>query len=159
MRVGLIDVDGSGNFPNIALMKISAWHKSQGDNTEWYNPFGEEYDVVYMPKVFSFTPDYDYCINAKEVKKGGSGYCIELVNGKEVFHPELDVKLPEEVEHIYPDYSLYPALTKDTAYGFLTRGVSKRVRLLHCRGERGKMLSQSCESYRVLVWAEESGIV
>lgn len=122
MRIGLIDVDGGKRFPNIALMKISAWHKAQGDDVSWYENFNGWYDIVYMSKVFSFTPDYDYVINATEVKKGGSGYCIELVNGKEVFHPEKDIQLPEEVEHIYPDYSLYPELTKDTAFGFLTRG-------------------------------------
>lgn len=75
-----------------------------------------------MSKVFSFTPDYDYPINADEVERGGSGYCISLVNGKEVFDKSKDKPLPPEIEHIYPDYDLYPELTKDTAYGFLTRG-------------------------------------
>ena len=77
MRVGLIDVD-SRNFPNIALMKISAHCKSLGDTVEWYNPFGERYDVVYVSKVFSFTPDYDLCINANRVVRGGTGYCVRL---------------------------------------------------------------------------------
>lgn len=122
MRVGLIDVDGSNRFPNIALMKISAWHKAQGDEVSWYEPFDGWYDKVYMSKVFSFTPDYDYQINATEIQRGGSGYCIEMVNGKEEFHPEKDVQLPSEIEHIYPDYSIYPTLTEETAFGFLTRG-------------------------------------
>lgn len=122
MKVGLIDVDGGKTFPNIALMKLSAWHKAHGDEVSMYEPFDGWYDRVYMSKVFSFTPDYDYEINATEVVKGGSGYCIEMVNGKEVFHPERDVKLSSEIEHIYPDYSLYPHLTADTAFGFLTRG-------------------------------------
>jgi hypothetical protein len=122
MRVGLIDVDGGERFPNIALMKISAWHKERGHDVSWYNSFDGWYDKVYMSKVFSFTPDYDYEVNATEVEKGGSGYCIEIEDGKEVYHAERDTTLPEEVEHIYPDYSLYPSLTRDTAYGFLTRG-------------------------------------
>lgn len=122
MRIGLIDVDGTGRFPNIALMKLSAYHKSIGDSVEWYNPWSEEYDRVYMSKVFSFTPDYEECINAKEVVRGGSGYCIELIDGREVFHKELDNPLIPEAEHIYPDYSLYPELTENTAYGFLSRG-------------------------------------
>ena len=122
MRIGLIDVDGGKSFPNLALMKISAWHKAKGDEVSWYSSFDGWFDIVYLSKVFSFTPDYEYAINATEVKRGGSGYCIELVNGKEVFHPERDIHLPEEVEHIYPDYSLYPGLTEDTAFGFLTRG-------------------------------------
>ena len=122
MRVGLIDVDGGGRFPNIVLMKIAAWHKAQGHEVSWYSMFDGWYDKVYMSKVFSFTPDYDYSINATEVVRGGSGYCIELIDGKEFYHTERDTDLPEEVEHIYPDYSLYPTLTEDTAYGFLTRG-------------------------------------
>lgn len=122
MKVGLIDVDGGNKFPNIALMKISAYHKFNGDDVSWYSPFDGWYDLVYMSKVFSFTPDYDYAINATEIIKGGSGYCIEMVNGREVFHPERDIQLPSQIEHIYPDYSIYPTLTEDTAYGFLTRG-------------------------------------
>ena len=122
-KIGLIDVDGGKHFPNIALMKMSAYHKSLGDMVEWYDTFSlEPYDLVYMSKVFSFTPDYEYPVNAKEVIKGGSGYCIDLVDGREVFHKERDHDLPDEIEHIYPDYSLYPHLTKDTAEGFLTRG-------------------------------------
>ena len=121
-RIGLIDVDGK-NFPNLALMKISAWHKSRGDDIEWYEPLlSGHFDKVYLSKVFSFTPDFDYPIDADEVVRGGTGYCISLVNGKEVFDKSKDKELPYEVEHIYPDYSLYPKLTKDTAYGFLTRG-------------------------------------
>ena len=55
MRIGLIDVDGR-NFPNLALMKISAWHKSQGDAVEWYEPmFSGHFDKVYLSKVFSFS--------------------------------------------------------------------------------------------------------
>lgn len=122
-RIGLIDVDGGKRFPNLALMKISAWHKAKGDTVEWYDAmFGGHFDKVYASKVFSFTPDYDLPIDADEVERGGSGYCIELVNGKEVYHRERDRQLPADVEHIFPDYSIYPNLTRDTAYGFLTRG-------------------------------------
>ena len=121
-RIGLIDVDGGKTFPSLALMKISAYHKSIGDEVSWYYPFDTRYDKVYMSKVFSFTPDYDECINADEVVKGGTGYAISLVNGKEVFDKSKDVNLPAEIESMFPDYSLYPHLTKDTAYGFLTRG-------------------------------------
>lgn len=123
MRIGLIDVDGR-RFPNLPLMKLSAWHKKQGDTAEWYNPWEgitDPYDKVYMSKVFSFTPDYQAPVYATEVHRGGSGYCIELENGKEVYHSEKDNNLPDEVEHIYPDYELYPQY-KDTAYGFTTRG-------------------------------------
>lgn len=117
-RIGLIDVD-SRNFPNLALMKISAYHKAQGDEVGWYMPFDDRYDRVYMSKVFSFTPDFLDCINADEVIKGGTGYAISLVNGREVFDKSKDLNLPYEVEHICPDYDLYNV---KEAYGFLTRG-------------------------------------
>jgi hypothetical protein len=112
LKIGLIDVD-SHNFPNLALMKISAWHKQQGDHVDWWNGL-EEYDRVYQSKVFdeTYTKDNQYCINAKEIIKGGTGY-------------DLQNKLADEIEHIYPDYDLYGI--KDVAYGFLTRGCPR-----HC---------------------------
>jgi hypothetical protein len=127
MRIGLIDVD-SHNFPNLPLMKISAYHKAKGDAVEWYEPLihsmGEPLDKVYMSRVFGneYSPDYQYFVNAKEIIKGGTGYSIHIENGKEVFDKENHHNLPDEIEHQYPDYSLYPQYTKDTAYGFLTRG-------------------------------------
>lgn len=140
LRIGLIDVDGH-NFPNLPLMKISAYHKSKGDIVEWYEPLfhsmGEPFDKVYMSKVFSFTPDYPYFVNAKEISKGGSGYCISLVDGKEVFDKSKDIELPYEIEHIYPDYSLYPEQTKDTAYGFLTRGCPRGCDFCHVKEKEG----------------------
>lgn len=146
MRIGLIDVDGH-NFPNLPLMKLSAWHKQQGDTVEWYEPLfhgtGEPFDKVYMSKVFSveYTPDYPYFINAKEVIKGGSGYCISLVNGKEEFDKSKHFDLPEEIEHIYPDYSIYydkiPEV-KNTAYGFLTRGCQCDCDFCHVAQKEGK---------------------
>lgn len=117
MRIGLIDVD-SHNYPNLALMKLSAYHKAQGDNVEWYTPF-DHYDKVYMSKVFTSSPDYGYAINADVVIGGGTGYAIHGAGG-EHYVKEDDKPLPYEVEHIMPDYSLY-GIT-DTAYGFLTRG-------------------------------------
>ena len=138
MRIGLIDVDGH-NYPNIPLMKISAYHKNKGDSVEWYDPmFSGEMDIVYMSKVFSFTEDYLYQIRAKKVIKGGSGYCISLVNGKEVYDASKDIQLPYEVEHIYPDYSLYPETTKDTAYGFLTRGCPRGCSFCHVEAKEGR---------------------
>ena len=142
-RIGLIDVDGH-NFPNIPLMKISAWHKRQGDSVEWYDPmFSGHMDKVYMSKVFSFSDDYEWCIDADEIIKGGSGYCIELVDGKEIYHTERDHALPEEIEHIYPDYSLYPLLTYEKAFGYLTRGCPRNCGFCHTTQKDG------CRSYKV----------
>lgn len=106
-RIGLIDVD-SHNFPNLALMKLTAWHKAEGDEVEWWNGFAW-YDKLYMSRVFdiTYTPDPLEPVNCDELIKGGTGW------------PESQ-DLPPEVEHIYPDYGLYNIT--DTAYGFLTRG-------------------------------------
>lgn len=155
MKIGLIDVDGH-NFPNIPLMKLSAWHKQQGDSVEWYDPlFSGHMDKVYMSKVFGFTPDYEFTVDADEVIKGGSGYCIELVDGKEIYHKENDRELQSEIEHIYPDYSIYPELTKDTAYGFLTRGCPRGCSFCHVQHKEGGGITQSIRPIRVLVRAEE----
>lgn len=138
LKIGLIDVDGH-HYPNIPLMKISAWHKNHGDSVEWYQPLLSGHcDKVYMSKVFSFTPDYQYFIDADEIVKGGSGYCIEMQGGKEIYHAERDNPLPEEIEHTYPDYSLYPEQTKDTAYGFLTRGCPRGCSFCHVAVKEGK---------------------
>lgn len=113
MNVGLMAVDS--NHPNLALMKISAYHKSKGDSVEWYTPF-DQYDVVYMSKIFSFTEDYrQYMINAKKIVKGGTGY-------------DIHSRLPEEMEYLVPDYSIYPGIDHKTAYGFLTRGCPNRCK-------------------------------
>lgn len=106
MRVGLIDVDGH-RFPNLALMKISARHKRQGDRVEMAHPGGRFYDRVYASKVFTFTPDIDWRPPTDLIIRGGTGYSMRT-------------NLPDDVEHIMPDYSLYGI--SDTAYGFLSRG-------------------------------------
>lgn len=106
MRIGLIDVD-SHNFPNLPLMKLSAYHKKIGDSVEWYEPFlSGHMDRVYMSKVFTFTPDYQYFIDADEVIKSGTGY----------FYPDGGKALPDEIEHICPDYSLYGDRFSETGF-------------------------------------------
>lgn len=160
IRIGLIDVDGH-HYPNIPLMKLSAWHKRRGDQVEWYNTefplLNTRYDRVYMSKVFSFSPDIIYPINADEVIKSGSGYCISLVNDKEVYDKSKEIELPYEIEHIYPDYSLYPEYTKDTAYGFLTRGCPRGCDFCHVKCKEGG------KSYKVAdlseFWSGQRNIV
>ena len=107
MNVALVDVDGH-NFPNLALMKLSTWHKAQGDSVEWYSLLFSRPDKIYASKVFTFTTDYtDYAPGHPEPIRGGTGY-------------DETVKLPEEIERMIPDYSLYP--NWQPAIGFLTRG-------------------------------------
>lgn len=137
MKIGLIDVDGH-NFPNLPLMKISAWHKAQGDSVEWYQPtISGHMDKVYMSKVFSFSPNYPYFIDADVVEQGGSGFCIRYENGKEIYDKSKDMNLPYEIEHIYPDYSLYPQYTKDTAFGFMSRGCPRGCDFCHVKTKEG----------------------
>ena len=79
MRIGLIDVDGGKRFPNIPLMKLSAWRKGRGDSVEWYYPmFSGHLDKVYLSKVFSFTPDYEFPIDADEIIRGGADIALRL---------------------------------------------------------------------------------
>lgn len=105
MKIGLLDIDGH-NFPNLALMKISAYHKSIGDSVEWVNYF-MNYDKIYKSKIFTFTPDNSFVLNADEVVSGGTGY-------------DPSISLPDHIHKTQVDYSLYPKYKE--AYGFLTRG-------------------------------------
>ena len=123
MNIGILAVDS--NYPNLALMKISGYHKLKGDQVEWYNPFNH-YDKVYMAKIFSFTEDYQQWItNADHIEKGGTGYDISKV-------------LPSEIDCIVPDYSLYN-LDDKTAYGFLTRGCPNKCKWCIVPQKEGKI--------------------
>lgn len=104
--IGLVDVDSHG-FPNIPLMKISAWHRAAGDDVE-FAIAGKRYNRIYMSKVFTESKEPEGIVG-DIVVRGGSGY-------------DLENRLPEEIEHTYPDYSLYPEMTRDKAFGMLTRG-------------------------------------
>ena len=156
MRIGLIDADlmwrkrangrRYGNtkadiYPNLVLMKLSQYHKVvDKDEVEWYNPFSGRYDVVYISKVFSDTPNSNEYINADDVIYGGTGYCIHNVNGKEEYWEPNDENfmsfLPSYIEHIMPDYNLYPN-NKDTAYGFLSRGCPRKCGFCHVASKEG----------------------
>lgn len=144
MKIGLIDVDGH-NYPNLALMKISAWHKAKGDTVEWWWGFGQ-YDRVYMSKVFddTYTPDIPEPLNAAEIIKGGTGYGLKN-------------ELSPEIEHMCPDYDIYPEFTRDTAYGFLTRGCPNNCPFCIVSGKEGR------ESYKVADlsewWSGQKNIV
>lgn len=116
MKIGLVDVDGLGKkvrrngnvYPNLALCKLARWHKMQGDDVEWALPFFH-YNRIYMSKIFSFSPDDLTAYQADKIIKGGTGYNITS-------------QLPDEIDRLQPDYSIYPTIPSDTAYGFLTRG-------------------------------------
>lgn len=113
MKIGLVDVDRK-NYPNLALMKISAYHKAKGDIVEFANPMFQNYDRVYKSKIFTFTPDNMDVYNC-DVIKGGTGYDLHTV-------------LPDEIDRLQPDYSLYTKIDKRTAYGFITRGCPNKCK-------------------------------
>ena len=117
MRIGLHDAEReylkNKRFPNYALMKISAWHKAQGDSVEWWNPL-IKYDRVYSSKVFDFTPVDPYL--PENAIRGGTGY-------RDI---QMNRTLPEEIDNMFPDYSIYPEC--DFAIGYLTRGCPNNCR-------------------------------
>lgn len=123
LKIGLWS--DSHNFPSVPLMKISAYHKNHGDDVEMFMNINQ-YDCVYASKVFSFTNDIDEydVVMADEIKKGGTGYCITLKDGKEVFDTSKNIPLQQDIESTYPDYSLYPQYK--FCVGFLTRGCPRK---------------------------------
>lgn len=173
MRIGLIDVDGH-NYPNLPIMKLSAYHKAAGDEVEWYYPLlSGRMDKVYVSKVFSFSEFYDYPMDAGEVQFGGSGFIYgELQEDfrkmrnrleQEIGQDAADRKpmrierngkiyqdiLPYEVEHIYPDYSLY-GITNE-AYGFMSRGCPRGCHfcIVGCKeGRKSRKVSNLDEFWR-----------
>lgn len=137
MRIGLIDVDGH-NFPNLALMRISAYHKAHGDIVEWWWSDFVHYDIVYMSKIFSdaYSPDVPAPINADKVVKGGTGYAIHLQDGKEVFNKEEDKDLPAGIEKMFPDYSIYPQFPY--AVSMTSRGCPRGCAFCHVAAKEGR---------------------
>ena len=138
MKIGLIDVDGH-NFPNLALMRISAYHKARGDDVEWWWTDLIHYDVVYMSKIYSstYTKDVDEPLNADKVIKGGTGYCISLdENGKEVFDGSKNIPLDPAIEKMFPDYSIYPQF--DFAVAMTSRGCPRGCAFCHVGAKEGR---------------------
>lgn len=131
MKIGLIDVD-SHNWPNLCLMKLSAYHKARGDLVEWWNP-GSHYDLVYKSRVFTdtYSKDTITVTNANAVISGGTGY-------------GLGGNLPDAVEHTRPDAALYPQFS-DTAYGFLSRGCPRNCGFCIVSGKEGRQSRRAAD--------------
>ncbi len=120
MKVALIDVDSK--IPNLALMKLSAYHKARGDRVEFFTPLFSRPDLAHVSKVFTDSPDYEYWPDC-EIIKGGSGY-------------DMKTELPPEIESLCPDYSLYGI---DYAMGFTTRGCIRRCPFCIVPEKEGKI--------------------
>jgi len=104
LKIGLFDIDSK--YHNLALMKLSAWHKQKGDEVEFYRPLWHStYNKIYCSRIFTKVNKNDN-YRTDDMICGGSGIDIKR-------------KLPKEIEHIRPDYSLYDL---DYAVGFSTRG-------------------------------------
>lgn len=145
MKIGLWS--DSVNFPNLPLMKLSAFHKQQGDSVEFIEENGH-YDKVYLSKVFNLPlikkiPQSPPRYFADQTEKGGTGYAIKVEDGKEVFRKELHKDLPRDIETMYPDYDLYPQFSK--AYSFLTRGCCNNCSFCIVSKKEGRCSRQVAE--------------
>ncbi len=146
MQIGLHDAEmehiKGKIFPNYALMKISAWHKAQGDNVEWWNPL-KNYDVVYSSKIFDFTPENPYL--PENTIRGGSGYA----------DIPLEQTLPPLIDEMFPDYSIYPAC--DYAIGYITRGCPNNCRWCVVPSKEGEI--KPYRSWRQLIRPDSKKLV
>ncbi|AGK97965.1 hypothetical protein [Clostridium pasteurianum] len=123
MEIRLVDIDSK--MPNIALMKISAYHKAKGDDVAYHSPLLDAFakiDKVYASKLFKFTDDYKYYPDA-EIIKGGTGFDIKS-------------KLPLEIDSIRKlDYSIYPQ--HDYSMQFFSRGCIRNCPFCVVREKEG----------------------
>ena len=146
MQIGLHDAEmehiKGKIFPNYELMKISAWHKAQGDNVEWWNPL-KNYDVVYSSKIFDFTPENPYL--PENTIRGGTGYA----------DVPIWQQLRQEVDQLFPDYSIYPAC--DYAIGYITRGCPNNCRWCVVPSKEGEI--KPYRSWRQLIRPDSKKLV
>ena len=109
MAIGIIDADLLGRkkhrFPNLVCEKLSGYWKRQGEEVELLLDYDhlDEYDRVYISKVFTDTPIPDWLLeyvekNPDRIQIGGTGFYFDKAPN-----------LPDEIEHHMPDYNLYNA--------------------------------------------------
>lgn len=102
MKIAIIDAEIVGQskhrFPNLCSMKLSSYHKQNGDTVELRTEYSDlvQFDRVYISKVFTKTRVPDEVLNLPNVQYGGTGFFYDNAP-----------PLPDEVEHVMPDYHLY----------------------------------------------------
>lgn len=118
MNIGIYAPDSK--LMNLAILKISQYHKSKKDNVQWYMPL-LSYDKVYISKIFKFTKLEDYKIN--NAIWGGSGYDVKK-------------RLDDEIDRCQPDYSIYGG---DSNYSiqFFSRGCIRNCSFCIVREKEG----------------------
>ena len=121
LKIGLFDVDS--RYHNLALMKLSAYHKQKGDKVEFYNPLWHStYDMIYCSKIFRKSHKNDGYIKERMIC-GGSGF-------------DYLTLLPEHIEHTKPDYDLYDL---NYSLGFTTRGCIRNCKFCIVPEKEGKI--------------------
>lgn len=123
MKIRLLANDSK--IPNLAIMKISSYHKKKGDDVAWYEPLfdREDTDILYESKIFTFSKEYEYYPYNAKIIRGGTGIDIEK-------------KLSSEIEEVTElDYSIYPDC--DYSIQFLTRGCVRNCNFCLVRKKEG----------------------
>lgn len=121
MKIGLFDIDSKCH--NLALMKLSAYHKRKGDEVEFYNPLWHfTYNLVYCSKIFKRSHKNDGYVK-EDMICGGSGF-------------DLKRELPNKTEQLMPDYSLY---NLNYSLGFTTRGCIRNCGFCIVREKEGNI--------------------
>lgn len=134
-RIRITHLDGS--LPNIALMKLSHWHKARGHEVAFKrSPTPElwepRYDRVYGSAIFAFSRDRveRFVNNFPEAIVGGTG------TGS-VVTVENTLGLAQEYPHL--DYSIYPAY--EASIGFTQRGCRLKCKFCVVPTKEGKARS------------------
>lgn len=144
MKIGILAPD-SHNFPNLPIMKISAYHKAQGNSVEWWKP-EEQYDAVYCSVIFSET-EVPRITNAAEVHYGGSGIDLKKQpSGRDRTRNAGLFNISGLRFRGGLPYARLPALK--------SRAIPRRV--LHYAGQRRVQGSEGCRSFRILDGAKEN---
>ena len=158
MKIGIIDADLIGkrhhNFPNLACMKISSYHKKLGNETELIlsydllnsnSFFTKTFDKIYISKTFTDTKVPENILKSPFVEYGGTGFFYDKAPN-----------LPNEIEHSFPDYNLYNNWIKwkirfgkkasyfkyytDYSIGFTTRGCFRQCEFCVNRNKKSVLL-------------------